>query len=176
MEALMGRQTRFYAHPDDYAALGAGLEKFGAVSIDGRTPTGEPVVRDIASLDSLWVLVTRQDYLVALRPRYSDHQRAWLYSVSDDLVIEMHQGRPRDGILRPGRVYFTPKALAGDETDLRLEDKPPEFVAFAERWRRWIRRWCQKREDLLLSPSLAARYDRGELVRRGIQGELEVLA
>ncbi len=32
----MGRQTRFYAHPDDDGALAAGLDSLGAVAIDDR--------------------------------------------------------------------------------------------------------------------------------------------
>lgn len=172
---MVGRQTRFYTHPDDYAGLAAGLASLGAVSIDDRTPTGDPIVRDIATLDSISLFVTRREDLDSLRPRYSDHQRTWFYSVSDDPLVELHQRGPREGILRPGRVYFDPRALAGDEVDLHFQEKPPEFIAFAERVRRWIRRWCQKREDLLLAPSLAARFDRGEILRKGIRGELELL-
>jgi hypothetical protein len=172
----MGRQTRFYAHPDDYGALAAGLDKLGAVSIDDQTPTGEPIIRDIASLQSIWLLLTRPEFLASLHPRYSDQQHTWFYSVSDDPLVELHMGRPHAGILRPGRVYFTGRALAGDDADLHYRDKSSEFVAFAERVRRWIRRWCQKRQDLLLAPSLAARFDRGELARKGAQGELELLS
>ncbi len=172
----MGRQTRFYAHPEDYGALAAGLDSLGAVAIDDRTPTGDPIVRDIADLDHIWLFVTRPEYLSALHPHYSDHQHAWFYSASDDPLIELHLRRPREGIMLPGRMYFEPRALAGDEVDLHFEDKPPEFVAFAERVRRWIRRWCRKREDLLLAPSLAARFDRGLIARKGIQGELELLS
>jgi hypothetical protein len=143
--------------------------------MDERTLTGQPVIRDIASLPSIWLFIVRQDDLANLRPRYSDHQQTWFYSSSDDTLIELHLMPPQEGILRPGRVYYRPNRLANDEGDLRFEDKPQEFVAFAERVRRWIRRWCQKREDLLLAPSLAARFDRGEIACKGIQGALELI-
>jgi hypothetical protein len=173
--AVTGRQLKFYAHPDDYGDLSAGLDALRAVSIDDRSPTKDPIVRDIATLESIWQLVTQKDCLASLSPRYSEHQQCWIYSVSDDVVIELHQGKPREGILRPGRVYYTPQALIGDEVNLHLENKPQNFIVFAELLRRWIRSWCKKREDLLLAPSLAARFDRGELARKGIQGELELL-
>ena len=171
----MGRQTRFYAHPDDYPALAAGLRSLGAVAIDERTPTGDPIIREIADLDSIWLFVVRQDDLANLHPRYSDHQQTWFYSSSDDPLIELHLMPPREGIMRPGRAYYQPQRVVGDEGGLRFDDEPREFDTFAERVRRWIRRWCQKREDLLLAPSLAARFDRGEIARKGIQGELELI-
>jgi hypothetical protein len=172
----MGRQTRFYAHPDDFAGLAEGLRSLGAAVIDERSPTAEPVIRNIAdSRDSIRVLLTLPEYLSGLRPRYLAHQQAWRFSESDDPLVQLSVWQPHQEILRPGRVYFTTRSLEGDEGDLCFEDKPAEFVAFAERVRLWIRRWCQKREDLLLSPSLAARFDRGEIVRKGIQGELELV-
>lgn len=73
--------------------------------------------------------------------------------------------------VRPGRVYYDPRAVVESE----YRDKPPELIAFAEQVRRWLRRWCKKREDLLLAPSLAARFDRGEIVRKGIRDELELV-
>jgi hypothetical protein len=171
----LGRQTRFYAHPDDYPALATGLRSLGAVAIDERTSTGQPVIQDIASLDSIWLFLVRQDDLANLHPRYSDHQQAWLYSSSGDPLVELHLMPPKEGILRPGRAYYQPQRVADDEGDPRFEDKPPEFAAFAERVRQWVRRWCQRREDLLLAPSLAARFDRGGIARKGIQGELELI-
>jgi hypothetical protein len=39
-------------------------------------------------------------------------------------------------------------------TDSGYVDKPTEFVAFAEKIRRWVRRWCDKRDDLMLAPSM----------------------
>jgi hypothetical protein len=171
----MGRQTQFYAHPDDYPGLAEGLRSLGAIVIDERSPTAEPVIRDIAdTLGSVRVLLALPECLSGLRPRYSVQEEAWRFSESDDPLVQLSVWWPDQGILRPGRVYFTTRSLEGDEGDLRFEDKAAEFVAFAERVRRWIRRWCQKREDLLLAPSLAVRFDRGELVRKGVQ-DLELL-
>jgi hypothetical protein len=99
---VTGRQTRFYAHPDDYPALAAGLRSLGAVAIDERTPTGLPVIQDIAGLDSIWLFVVRQDDLADLRPRYSDHQQAWFYSSSKGPLIELH--------LMPSREAFCVRA------------------------------------------------------------------
>lgn len=80
--------------------------------------------------------------------------------------------QPHEGVLRPSRVYFDPRAVF----EFELYDKPQEFIAFAEKVRRWLRRWCKEREDLLLTPSLAARFDRGELVRKDIPDELELVS
>ncbi len=169
----MGRQTRFYAHPDDYAGMAEGLRLQGAVVIDHRSSTGEPVIRDIADAHgSIDVFLTHWRYLRALHPRYSEHQQTWFYNVSDDPLVELHVWQPHEGILRPGRVYFNPRAVF----EFEFYDKPQEFIAFAEKVRRWLRRWCKKREDLLLAPSLAARFDRGELVRKDIQDELELVS
>jgi hypothetical protein len=97
------------------------------------------------------------------------------YSSSKDPLIELHLRPPRAGILRPCRVYFQPQTMADDESGLHLRDQPREFIAFTEGVRRWIRRWCERREDLLLAPSLVAHFERGEFLREGIQGELKLI-
>lgn len=169
----MGRQTRFYAHPDDYAGMAEGLRSQEAVVIDRRSSTGEPVIRDITDAHgSIDVFLTHRRYLRALHPRYSEHQKTWIYSVLDDPLVELDVPRPHEGVLRPGRVYFNPRTVFESE----LYDKPQEFIAFAEQVRRWLRRWCKKREELLLAPSLVARFDRGELARKDIQNELELMS
>jgi hypothetical protein len=167
----MGRQTRFYVDPGDYAALAAGLLSLGAVLLSRRSPTPEARIADPGDpAVPVNVLVTLPRFLAELRPRYSHHQGAWLFNEQDDPVVELHLWPPREGVLWPGRVYFTTRSLEGDEVDLRFEDKSPEFVAFAERLRRFVRRWCEKRDGLLVSPSLAARYDSGKVVRHGLEG------
>lgn len=86
----MGRQTGFYAHPDDYSALAEGLRSQGAVTIDDQSTNGEPVIRNIAEEHgSISVLLTHWRYLPSLRPWYSKQQRTWFYSVTDDLVAEL---------------------------------------------------------------------------------------
>jgi hypothetical protein len=44
----MGRQTRFYAHPDDYAGLLDGLRSAGAMAIAHKHLAGEPQVMELA--------------------------------------------------------------------------------------------------------------------------------
>jgi hypothetical protein len=167
----MGRQTEFYAHPDDYGALEEGLHSHSAVAIGRRSPTNEPVIRSfVQEHGSVDVLLTHWRYLGALHPRYSEHQETWICSVSDDPLVELDMLQPRKGTWRPGRIYYIPRELVESE----YQDKPSEFIAFAEQIRRWLRRWCQRREGLLMTPSLAARFDRGE-VGKGNQGYLELL-
>jgi hypothetical protein len=36
-------------------------------------------------------------------------------------------------------MYYETRSLEGDEADLHFQDKPAEFVAFAEPLRKWIR-------------------------------------
>ncbi len=167
----MGRQTRFYAHPDDYAGLLSGLRSVGAMAIAHKHLAGEPQVVELADVNgSLDLYLIQPEYLEELRATYTAHPN-WHLSVSDDSLVELRAWRPHSGVMRPGRVYFQVRGTK----DFEFVDKPAEFVAFAEMARRWIRRWCQKREDLLLAPSLAARFDRGQVVRKGAQGDLQLL-
>lgn len=168
----MGRQTRFYAHPDDYGKLATGLRSLGAIVLNDRHSAGAPEIKDIADTDSsINFYLTLEHFLAELRARYTLHP-SWPYNVSDDPLVKLHAWRPQNGVLRSGRVYYDARKVV----DLEFRDKPPEFVVFAERVRRWIRQWCQKREDLLLAPSLAARFDRAEIHRIGDQDELELLS
>lgn len=168
----MGRQTRFYAHPDDYEGLAEGLRSNGAVTIDHEHSAGEPVIVDLAKAGgSINAFLTRPEYLGELRARYTGHQN-WRLSVHDDPIVELHIWQPpRAGLIRPGRVYYQARRVV----ELEYVDQPAEFVAFAEQVRRWLRRWCRKSEDLWLAPSLAARFDRGQIVRDGTQGNLRLL-
>lgn len=168
----MGRQTRFYARPDDYEALAQGLRSIGAVTIDHEHSAGEPVIVDLAKADaSISAFLTLPEYLGELRARYTAHQN-WRLNASDDPIVELHIWQPRSaGLIRPGRVYYEARGVV----ELEYVDKPAEFVAFAEHVRKWLRRWCRKREDLWLAPSLAARFDDGQIVRDGIQGNLRLL-
>lgn len=172
----MPRQTVFYAHPDDYPELAAGLQALGAVVIGERSPTAEPVVVNIAAIQGpVSVMLTRPEYLAGLRPHdLHPHQDVWRFDPMNDPLAGLNIWRPREGVLRPAQVYYFTRSVEGDEPDRHFEDKPAEFVKFAEAVRRWIRRWCQKRHDILLAPSLAARFDRGQIAPKGIQGELEL--
>jgi hypothetical protein len=59
----------------------------------------------------------------------------------------------RDGVLRASRIYY------------QAEEIPePEFIVFVESVRRFLRRWCDRRNGLLVSPNVAALCDSGKLV------------
>jgi len=149
-ELGLGLQTD--KRPGDYAALADGLRSLGAVLLSYRSPTAEPAIVDQDdSAVPMRVLLTLPKFLSELRPRYSQHQEAWLFSESDDPLVQLDLWPPREGILRPGRVYFTTRSLEGDEVDLRLEVKSADFIAFAERLRRFLRRWFEKRDGARVS-------------------------
>lgn len=170
---MMGRQFGFYAHPDDYGELATGLGSLGAVAIGRRSPNGLPMIRDIADPGrDVNAFLTRPEYFSELHSRSPGTSDEWLCSIFDDCLIELSIWLPRDGLVRPGRVYYIPRYLVESEE----YDKPPEFIEFAEQVRKWLRRWCKKREGLWLSPVLAARFDNGQLIRKGPLEALELLS
>jgi hypothetical protein len=85
----VGRQTRFYAHPDDYAGLLEGLRSVGAMAIADKHLAGEPQVVELGDAsNSLLIYLIQPQYLGELRATYLAHPN-WHLSTSDDLLVEL---------------------------------------------------------------------------------------
>jgi hypothetical protein len=169
---VVGRQTVFFSHPDDYAALAKGLHERGAVIIAEKSPIRDPVIYNLSEASGfVSAYFTHWRFLPTLQPRYVENLQMWLYSSRYGPLIELFLRQPRDGVLEHGRVYFETRFVVEDE----YVEHSAEFVAFAEQARGWIRRWCKRRDGLLLTPSLAILFDRGDVLPADKPGTLKVL-
>jgi hypothetical protein len=151
----VGRQTRFFALQADYPSLAGELRSMGAVVIARRATSSTPCELDLAQINgSVFACITQRRYLDDLRPDYVENLDLWLFRMQDAALAELSLQQPRDGILRASRLYY------------RAEEIPePEFIVFVESVRRFLRRWCDRRDGLLVSPSVAALCESGELAR-----------
>jgi hypothetical protein len=151
----VGRQTRFFVLPADYPPLAGELRSMGAVVIAQRAVSSTPSELDLAEVDgSIFARITQRRYLDDLRPDYVRNLDMWIFRMQDAALAELSLRQPRDGVLGASRLYY------------RAEEIPePEFIVFVERVRRLLRRWCDRRDGLLVSPSVAELCDSGKLAR-----------
>ena len=151
----MGRQTRFFILPADYPSLAGELRSLGAVTIHVRTASSTPRELDLTHVTgSVFARITQLRYLDDLRPDYVRNLGMWLFRMQDAALAELCLHQPQARVLRASRQYY------------RAEEIPePEFIVFVESVRRLLRRWCDRRDGLLVSPKVAALCDSGELAR-----------
>ncbi|MEU0489129.1 hypothetical protein ABZ249_07860 [Nocardiopsis sp. NPDC006139] len=83
-----------------------------------------------------WWCIARVDDLAELRPRSLGAGDLWVFDVQVDPLIEWSPSLLRDGLLHPGRLYYTERFVHGD----RFCDKDPDFVSAARRILAAVRR------------------------------------
>jgi hypothetical protein len=148
-EGNVGRQVRFFNFPADVA----GLETFAvegnqSTIIRATAPTAEPAVVPTLRLDPgdpslLDLLLVRPSDLPRLRWRHVSARDLWTVDKNCSPVVEYMPGYTRNGqpaflssSLAHGRMWFQTSHWEGDQ----LVDAVPEFVAWAGRLFRWIKK------------------------------------
>jgi hypothetical protein len=153
----VGRQVNYRSHPADIADLERYLISAGGVVVGQPSETAEPVIYDSLDVDHMLPPARRNRSLIA-RPddlpqcRWRHHPQGWLIDKLDSPVVEYSPGYDASGVARRGRMWFATTYLRDDEIVAADDD----FVRWADRILRWVRRhWTRCDSFIYESPTVA---------------------
>lgn len=157
----VGRSVTCYVnYPDDVEPLETFVrESTDVLFLRPRTATPEPVHAGslLIPASETWreLLIGRAVFVPRLRWHHSPAQGMWFIDKGASPVIEYSPGYGRDGTphfpraaAAPGRMWFQTRTWDGD-TPVR---PPGDFIAWADRVLRWVRRNWVLIEDFYFSP------------------------
>jgi len=139
----MGRQVNFYMHPDDIADYEQVLKADGNVCfLEEPTPTPQIKIRQTLAVPETgkrWIdlYLARESDLPHIVVKHVPVQDYWLIDVVRSLAVQFDTSYYNGEVLGRGRLYFQTGYY--DSNDQCI-DKPEEFVRWADRLLRWIRR------------------------------------
>jgi hypothetical protein len=145
----MGRQVRYRNYPEEADALEAFIRSTGDVVFvpEEKTPNPEPVDVGTLRLDllapppALWgLLLARRSDLPLLRHRQLPERGLWVLDKLSSPIVEYSPGYDRNGRIRrlPGRMWFPTSSY--DKATGALVRPTDDFLAWADRLMRWVRR------------------------------------
>jgi len=146
----MGRQVNFYMLPDDIAAYEQVLKAEGNVCfLEEMTPTPQIRIIDTLAVPEtknrrLRVYLAQEGDLSGIVTEEVPTQQYWLIDVVQSLAVEFDRSYYNGQILGRGRLYFQTGYY--DSNDQCI-DKPEEFVRWADRLLRWIRRHYKRNPE-----------------------------
>ena len=162
----MGRQVRFFNYPADVAAFETfAIEGIQSTIICGTAPTPEPVAAPSLCVDSVDgsfydLLIVRPSDLPNLRWQHLPARQMWSVDKFCSPVVEYIPGYRRDGQpaflssgAASGRMWFQTSHWEGTQ----LVHADPEFIAWAGRLFRWVKRHWVLIDGYYFSPDAAAR-------------------
>ena len=129
----VGRQVAVFTHPDDVARLADELDAVhGARLLPWWWATEAPPAEAPAATDVFTFVAAKND-VGRIRPRHIAARDHWLPDTVVDPGVEWRRSTGSEGTLTVGRFVHTPVTSEGVPKDA-------DFVAFAARLHRWLKR------------------------------------
>jgi hypothetical protein len=138
---MIGRQVNFFMLPGDLLDFEAYLkrkEPVCFVNVPLLTVEGSICAEGLSNHTKIGSYIARMSDINHLRVEYIETQGYWLVDDTSPVVeFSRSYWDKEKKLLRRGRLYYEPVYV--DNAGMWRE-KPPEFIAWADRMLRWMRR------------------------------------